>query len=198
MPKMTRLSRKQYLRLFRYKPCEPPPFRGGVKAKEKARRDWLREEEEYKGRVAERLNKMQLQMDEEGTEGLVGYEILDMGSSSLGSRKSLPAGKIWAHLKSLDEVLAEASPGRPLGETPSVFHYPQYFWKRPTTAEDYEWERLQDEWDELYGRNDFPCDRRKIGDEARASAYVETGLQQWRFRRDAAANESLQETPTSA
>lgn len=110
---------------------------------------------------------------ETGTIAAVCFENLDLSSSEFGMRSHLPVGPIWSTLRCLEdtEAMEPGRLGRPLGETPSRFRYPTWYWKRPTCEEDNQWEAAQDSWDEAHPV--FPPVAR---DEDGADHFTETKL----------------------
>ena len=181
MAKLKRLSRKQYLRLQQYRPTSPPSrWKGKTKAdRAVTEAKWYEEEAEYKASVDRNTAAIIEQMDHPGTEGHVGFENMDMCSSSLGQRAFLPAGPQWTTFKTLAAVRdAETSPF--IGDLPSQRKYARYFWSKPRSDEDVEWERLEDLWDETHPHAiEEVVGVRKIVYERDAEEWTGKKLQEW-------------------
>ncbi len=173
MPQLKRLSRRGYVRLLSYRLDFPLPSGKGKKA-EKARADYLEDQslvERYLGTLREHMDRVE-------TIGHICYENLAMDSSMHGFRQFLPVGPCWRQIQTLEEVFAQEGMGQPIGSAPSTYCYPQYYWRKPVSEEDVEWERLQDRWDQEHPV--FSCGRRPFQEEAVAEEWVETQLRRWR------------------
>lgn len=111
--------------------------------------------------------------NEEGTDGAVCYENQDFGSSEFGARSHLPYGPRWSTLKRLEdtEAVEPGRSGRPLGDVPSRFRYPAYYWKKPRDDNDVQWEALQDAWDDAH-----PVSPPLSRDEEGADRFVQSRL----------------------
>lgn len=179
MPTLKRLSRKQYVRLLAYRlDALPPTGRKGKKLDQRLR-DHLEDMESVKkclGMLAE-------QMDRPDIVGHIGYENLAMDSSSFGQRQFMPVGPNNT-LKTIQSVIEEPGMGRPLGQSPSQFCYPQYFWQKPVTDEDVEWERLQDAWDAEHPYTVGAIGTRNVYHQATAESWIAAQLLAWRAKQE--------------
>lgn len=124
------------------------------------------------------VRAIEAHMAEPGTTATVCYENLAMDSSQHGKRSHLPVGPQWLTLKTLDDTGAmQGDLGRPLGETPSSFQYPTYYWLKPVVNEDTQWEAYQDMWDETH-----PVLPPVPRDDEGADRFTEARLAAWRGR----------------
>ncbi len=117
-------------------------------------------------------------MRDEETLAAVCYEVQDFCSSHRGERAHLPVGPRWT-LKTLEDTGATTGElGRPLGDVPSRFKYPTYYWQKPVTEEDSKWEEFQDQWDREHPSYDAFAPR----DDAAADRFTNDRLASWQSK----------------
>lgn len=97
---------------------EPPPLGNRPRKKDRERREaW----QASVSACADTQRKLQSMWDDEATDAIVVFEVLDMCSSAFGMRQAMVVGPTRS-LKSVADC-----EDKHLGDVPSLFAYPQYY-----------------------------------------------------------------------